>query len=256
MNLTIQSLMKHRLLILIAFCISVLAQGQGKLPSPVGFVNDFAGVLDGNDRAALEAFLQAYKDSSGNEIAIVIESSLNGGDEFQRSLDYARNWKIGEEGVNNGVLIYIAIEDHKIFIQTADKTQGVMTDYVTKLIIEEDIAPEFKKGNYSQGLYNGAVAITKVLAGEFKPPKHKAGKGKHIPFAGLIIVIIIFIIISRINRRNRGGGLGRRGLYTFPDIWLGGGGRGGWGGGSSGGGGFGGFGGGGGFNGGGAGGSW
>lgn len=255
MNWTILFHMKHKLFVLIALCAFMVAHGQDKLPSPVGFVNDFAGVLDAGDKASLEAFLQAYKDSTSNEIAVVIEQSLNGGDEFQRSLDYARTWKIGEEGVNNGVLMYIAVEDHKIFIQTADKTQGVMTDYVTKLIIEESIVPEFKQGNYYQGIYNGVVSITEVLAGEFKPVKHNKGKN-NIPFAGLIVIIIIFIIIGRMNNRNRGGGLGRRGLYSFPDIWIGGGRGGGWGGGGSSGGGFGGFGGGGGFNGGGAGGSW
>ena len=233
----------------------MLSQAQDKLPSPVGFVNDFAGVLASDQEASLESFLEAYKDSSGNEIAVVIESSLKGGDEFQRSLDYARTWQIGEKGVNNGVLMYIAIEDHKIFIQTADKTQGVMTDYVTKLIIEKGIAPEFKQGNYYQGIYNGIVSITEVLAGEFKPPVKQKGKGSNIPFAGLIAIIVIFAIISRFNNRNRGGGIGRRGLYSFPQTWLGGGG-GRWGGGGSSGGGFGGFGGGGGFNGGGAGGSW
>ncbi len=167
-------------------------------------------------------------------------------------MDFIRAYKVGDAQLNSGVLIYLAVKDRKIFIQTADKTQGALTDYTTKLIIDRSITPEFKAGNYYQGLDNGVTSIFQVLNGEFKEPPKKNKTGQSL----IVLLIIIVVVITILSRFGGGGngGYNNRGGYNFPNIWLGGGGFGG-GGGSSGGG-FGGFGGGGGFNGGGAGGSW
>lgn len=231
---------------------------QENIPRNSGYVNDFAKVLNPDEAATLNQILKDYSDSTSTEIAIAIESNLNGNDVMSRSLDIARAWQIGQKDKNNGVLLYIAIEDKKIFIQTADQTQGVLTDYLSKLIIEKSILPEFKKGNYYAGIYNGVVSIQEALRGEFKADTKKSKKNQSKFLVFLLILLVIFIIISRNN--NGGGGINRRGAYPLGGgLWggmMGGGMWGGGGGGSSGGGSWGGFGGGGGFNGGGAGGSW
>lgn len=235
---------------------SSFAQSNAELPSIINYVNDFADVLSDEQEQALNAKIKAIKDSTVTEIAIVTESSLNGQDAFDRSLDYARTYKVGGEGVNSGVLIYIAIQDHAIFIQTADKTQGALTDYITKLIIERSMKPEFRAGNYYQGLDNAVESIGETLNGEFDPGKIKK-KSKPIanPLIMLVIIIVVLIVLSKFGG-GKNGGINRGGGYFWPWMFMGGGGGGGFGGGGSSGGGFGGFGGGGGFNGGGAGGSW
>jgi len=232
---------------------SFSAQGA-EIPPYVNYVNDFADVLSADEEQRLNTKIKMISDSSATEMAVVIEGSLNGLDEFDRSLDFARTYKVGAKGMNTGVLIYIAIKEHKIFIQTADKTQGALTDYVTKLIIDNSMKPEFRAENYYQGIDNAVESIYKVLKGEFDPGKvEKKKKGSSLKFIFFVIVIIL-IILSRLGGGSNGG-FGRGGGYFLPGMLLGGGGRG-WGGGGSSGGGFGGFGGGGGFNGGGAGGSW
>lgn len=245
----------NKLILLFVFCFSFLspfAQNENTVPNYKGFVNDFANVLTPEEVQGLNQFLLSYEDSTSTQIAVCIEKSLNGRDEFNRSLEIVRTWKVGQAGVNNGVLIYIAIEERKIFIQTADKTQGVLTDYETSFIIKNSISPEFKKGNYYQGISNGIVDIISVLGGEFNKSQ-KPSKGSIVPIIIFLVLIFIVVFIISRNNKNNGGGLSRRGFYPFP---MGGGG-GSWGGGSGGGGGsWGGFGGGGGFNGGGAGGGW
>jgi uncharacterized protein len=232
---------------------------SGDIPPFVNYVNDFADVLSASEEEQLNARIKAISDSSATEIAVVIESTLNGMDEFDRSLDFARTYKVGAEGLNTGVLIYIAIEERKIFIQTADKTQGALTDYIAKIIIDNSMKPEFKAGNYYQGIDNAVESIGQVLKGEFNPDKVKKKKKGKISFAFIIIMGIIVLTILSKFRGGGGsnGGFGRGGWYFLTGMLLGSGrgGGGGWGGGRSGGG-FGGFGGGGGFNGGGAGGSW
>lgn len=238
-------------LFLLGIC-SLFAQENKSVPAYINYVNDFAGVLSDQEEYLLNSKIKAIKDSTVTEIAIVLESSLNGKDEFDRSLEFARAYKVGVEGMNSGVLIYVAIQDRKIFIQTADKTQGQLTDYVTRIIIDRSIKPEFKAGNYYQGLDNAVESIAQVLKGEFNPEKVKKKRGGSF-FSVLIIVILVILFLSIFGRGGGSGGLTRGGGYFLPGMLLGGGGFG-RGGGS--GGGFGGFGGGGGFNGGGAGGSW
>lgn len=235
--------------------VSCFAQNNSAVPGFVNYVNDFADVLSAEQEQLLNAKIKAIKDSTVTEIAIVTEASLNGQAAFDRSLAFARQYKVGGEGVNSGVLIYIAIQDHAIFIQTADKTQGALTDYITELIIEKSMKPEFRSGNYFQGLDNAVESISEVLKGEFDPGKiKKRQKPKANPLIMLVVIIVVLIVLSKFGG-GRNGGVSRTGGYLLPWMFLGGGG-GGFGGGGSSGGGFGGFGGGGGFNGGGAGGSW
>lgn len=243
--------MRNLFLIAFAFLFSFAINGQD-IPKPTLPANDYANILQPSELASLNKVLIDYQDSTTNQIAICIEKSLNGRDEFSRSLAIARAWGIGEAGKNNGVLIYLSIDDRKAFIQSADKTQGVLTDYITRLIIEKSLVPELKQGNYYQGLLNTVESIQQVLAGEFDNTKAKKPRSVLSIIIFFIVIVIVMSLLSRGNKNN-GGGINRGGVYPFPFPMMGGGGFGGGGGGGSS---WGGFGGGGGFNGGGAGGSW
>lgn len=240
--------MRRLLLVFLAILISVATFAKDIPKKPSTAVNDYANILSRSQRLTLENMLTTYKDSTSNEVAIVIEQDLGGDEPFTRSIDIAEAWGIGDKERDNGVLIYIAIKDRKLFIQVGRGLEGAIPDALAGRIIDYEISPSFKKGNYYQGLYLGIVAIAKAAAGEYKgKPKEKS---EGFPF-GLIIVIVIIVLFAAARRRRGGyGGYGRGG-------WGGGyiGGFGGFGGGSGGGGGFGGFGGGS-FGGGGAGGSW
>jgi len=220
-------------------------------------VNDYAGVLSADEKATLERKLVAYYDSTSTQIAIVIESSLDGDDLFDYSQRLATAWGIGEKGKNNGILIYAAIQDRKLRIHTGYGMEATITDALTTRIRTEYMNPYFKEGNYYQGFDEGTTIIMKAASGEYKND-HPEGKKKRGDMSlGQIILLIIIFIILAIVFRNRGGRRGgRSGGWGGPIFWgtFGSGGFSGGGGGSSGGG-FGGFGGGG-FGGGGSGGSW
>ena len=139
--------MGNKWLLGLLLCLFVQVSGYGQttdVPAYINYVNDFADVLSDEQERALNAKIKAIKDSTVTEIAIVTEASLDGKDAFDRSLAFARAYKVGGEGVNSGVLVYIAIQDRAIFIQTADKTQGQLTDIITELIIERSMKPASK----------------------------------------------------------------------------------------------------------------
>jgi uncharacterized protein len=227
------------LLLLFLFLRLMLVTGQERKPVPAytGHLNDFAGLLKEEEKAQLESQLMAYEDSTSTQIAVVIEQNLNGRDVYQRAMDFARGWEVGQKEKRNGVVMYFAVDDRLIAIATADKTQGALGDGETGSIIRNVIRPEFKKGNYYLGISNGITAIGEALEGEFSPDKHQKKKSRS---AFIYIIIVIFIVLYLLSKfgGGRNGGYSRGGGYFLP------------------GGGWGGFGGGGGFNGGGATGSW
>lgn len=241
---------------------------------PNTLVNDYTNTLSADEKQRLETKLVTYNDSTSTQVAIVIIKSVGDYDIDEYGTLLGRKWGIGEKGKNNGVLVLVALNDRKVTIQTGYGAEGALTDAATQTIIQHDIKPNFKAGNYYSGLDAATTDIIKYLKGEFKADPDQAQQkqaDKGGGSVGLIVIIIVVVLILVFRNRGGGGGghiIGSRGGAS-PFWWflagnmLGGGGRNsssGWGGGfggggNSGGGGFGGFGGGS-FGGGGSSGSW
>jgi uncharacterized protein len=240
------------------FANNTFAQNIIAKPNPATLVTDVAGVLTPEQKQALEKKLVAIDDSSSNQIAVVIIPTLDGYPKEEYATKLFRDWGIGNKKTNNGVLLLVAINDRQIRIEVGYGLEGAIPDITALNIIDNDIKPAFKAGNYYEGINKATDNIAKAAVGEYKVAKAKKSKSKGSG-GFLIILIIIFLIL----RSGRGGGGSNIGGSGFSDVAtglllgsiLGGGGRGGGGGYGGGGGGFGGFGGGS-SGGGGAGGSW
>ena len=241
------------------FAHQVQAQNIIAKPSPVTLVTDAAGVLTAEQKQALENKLVTIDDTSSNQIAVVIIPSLDGYPKEEYATKLFREWGIGNKKTNNGVLLLIAIQDRQIRIEVGYGLEGAIPDITALNIIDNDIKPAFKAGNYYDGIDQATDNIAKAAVGEYKVKRAKKSKGKGGGGLFVIILIIIFVIL----RGGRGGGGSNIGRGGFSDVatgmllgsLLGGGNRHGGGGWGDSGGGFGGFGGGS-SGGGGAGGSW
>lgn len=257
--------MKKTIILLIFTLSTYLGFAQDFPAKPNTLVNDYTNTLSAQQINQLEQKLVAFDDSTSNQVAVVILKSIGDYDINEYALELGRKWGIGGKEKNNGVILLIALGDRKMSIQTGYGLEGALPDIYTKRIIENDIKPFFKEGDYYSGIEAGTNSIISLVKGEYKndKPKTKRSKGN----AGFAVIIIIIIIAILIRRGGGGGGnqvIGGRGVADalFWSMLLSGGGRnsgggfgGGFGGGSSGGGGFGGFGGGS-FGGGGSSGSW
>ncbi|ADY50593.1 protein of unknown function DUF477 [Pseudopedobacter saltans DSM 12145] len=250
--------------ILFAFLLvigTLFSKAQDFPPKPNTLVNDYTGTLSNDQKQALENKLVAFDDSTSIQVTVVLIRSLDGYDISDYGYRLGRAWGVGGKEKNTGVIILAAINDRKVTIQTGYGMEGMLPDIITKRIIDNEIKPYFRTGNYYEGLDAATSAIISYNKGEYKGDGRKRGNGEGFPI-GLVILIIIIVIVL-IGRGGRGGGRnvigGRGGADIFWWSILNGlgnsgrGGSGGFGGGS--GGGFGGFGGGS-FGGGGSSGSW
>jgi len=257
-----------RLLLFFALFTSVFAKAQIEKvipapPNPPRLVNDYTHTLTAEQVQALEQKLDKYDDSTSNQIAVVMMNSTGDYPVEDVALGIIRNWGVGGKQHNNGIVLLVAKDDHKIRIEVGYGLEGAIPDVTAKSIIDNDLTPNFRDGNFYRGFDDATDDIIKAAAGEYKAPAGYHKKGKGFP-VGVIIFIIIIIIIAISRGGGKGGMMSRRGYGGFwtgalLGNMLGGGGGSGWSGGgggwSGGGGGFGGFGGGGG-GGGGASGGW
>ncbi|HJU45365.1 MAG TPA: TPM domain-containing protein [Chitinophagaceae bacterium] len=253
--------MKKLLLpILLLLSITGIAQEIQPRPNPPRLVNDFAHVLTPDQIATLEQKLVDYDDSTSTQVAVITIQTTGDYDIQQVALAYLREWGIGNAKTNNGIVLLAAIQDRKIRIETGYGMEGAIPDITAKAIIDNEIAPNFKAGNYYRGFDEATNAIIKAAEGEYKAPegynkkRKSGGRG-----SALIIIIIMVILVFMMSGRGGGGGGNLLSGILLGSMLSGGrGSRGSWVGGGwsgGGGGGFGGFGGGSG-GGGGASGSW
>jgi uncharacterized protein len=261
-----------RPLLLILLLVSAPGAAQD-FPQLTGRVVDAAELLSPADEAALTQKLEAVEKASSRQLVVATVPDLQGYPVEDYGYQLGRHWGIGQKEANNGIILLVAPNERKVRIEVGYGLEPIMTDALANQIIQNDILPAFKQGDYPGGIHAGTDAIIAQLQ---SPPEEaeqralaaqeaRAGNmdaeaiGNLIPlvFWGIVLV---FVIIPMMARGRRGRRYRRRnnifiwGPGLGSDHWGSGGG---WGGGGGGGGGFGGFSGGGGsFGGGGASGGW
>ena len=266
----------------LAVLVTAVPAAAQTFPKLTGRVVDQANLLDPAQEAALGAKLTGVEQRTGRQFVVATLASLEGRTIEDYGYRLGREWAIGNEAKDDGVLLIVAPNEKKVRIETGYGARVFLTDAVSGFIIRNAITPKFKAGDLAGGIAAGADEIIKMLE---LPPAEAARRAKEIgaaeaqrgssrggvnPFPIFFMVIIFFVVISSIarragGRRYKGGRRRSGGIDPMVILWGldaisrsrggGGGGFGGFGGG--GGGGFGGFSGGGGsFGGGGASGGW
>ncbi len=145
--------------------LPVLTVHAATYPSPVGYVNDFANVMSPAARTALESHLSAYEKSSTNEISVAVVQSLNGDTVENVAVEMFAQWGIGKKGADNGILLLVAVDDHKLKIEVGYGLEGALTDSEAGSIIRNVITPKFKQSDYDGGISAGVEAIIGQLDG-------------------------------------------------------------------------------------------
>jgi uncharacterized protein len=239
------------LAILLVFGGSLFAQTENLPPKPDRYITDQAGVIDAGSLDTINSQLEQFEKDTSNQIVVAIYPNLPPEAAIdQYTIDTYNAWGIGQKDKDNGALLMVFVNDHKMFICTGRGLEGALPDAICKNIITQVIAPQFKQNDYSGGIEAGVNAMIAATKGEYKgtgTTVDQRNSDQGIPWIPIIIFIVILILA-------RYGSSGRYGPVIYTGGGWGGGGYGGGGGFSGGGGGF--SGGGGSSAGGGAGGGW
>jgi uncharacterized protein len=253
-------------------CCAV-ARAAPTFPPLTGRVVDEASLLSADDVARITADLAALEKKSSDQLVVVTLKSLQGYAIEDYGYQLGRAWKIGQGGVDNGVLLIVAPNERKVRIEVGRGLEPQLTDALSQLIIQNGILPAFRRGDWTGGITAGVRDISSVLLGDKEEVLRRlVGGQKRTPtsqrdvlipliFWLTIVTLAIYLQVRQSRRvpvRARDGRRRRQDRYNddIADAPGGWGGSGNWGGsgGSDGGGGF--SGGGGDFGGGGSSGSW
>jgi uncharacterized protein len=151
------------------FVLSFTASfGQKAIPELWGQrVHDEVHILKQETVDQLERELKIYEDSTSNQIAILIIQSLDGETLEGYSLKVVEKWKLGTKSKDNGVLLLISIDDHKMRIEVGHGLEGVLTDAQSNRIIRNEMAPNFRRNDYDAGVLAAINAMKKAIGGEY-----------------------------------------------------------------------------------------
>jgi len=243
--------------------MAVALPAADQLPSPpMRYFNDYAHVVSPDVALKLNQKLEDFEKATSNQIVVAVFDKLPPNAALEDfTVRTFKAWKVGQKGTDNGAVLFVFVQDHKMRVEVGYGLEGALPDAICKRIIDEQIAPRFRQGDYAGGLTAGVDSLLQATRGEYKGSGRTANSRTQplTPYLPILIFIVIlaFIILSR--RRSgtvysRGGRRGWGGWYLGSGGWGGGGWSSGGGGGGFSGGGF--SGGGGSSGGGGASGSW
>lgn len=176
-------------------------------------VTDTAGLLDPGQRSALESVLADYEAQKGTQIAVLTVSSTAPETIEQYGIRVADAWKIGRKGTADGVILIVAKDNprdlRRLRIEVGRGLEGAITDAASKRIIDEDIAPHFRQGDFYGGLVAGTSRIKSLLEGESLPPpperaQRRGGDASDVgPGVSLFGIVVLFIVVSMFLRGGR-----------------------------------------------------
>lgn len=133
--------------------------------APTNYVTDFANILSEETENQLNAKLQSFDTETSTQIFVATVNSLEGNDISEYAVELGREWKIGTTE-NNGLLILVAPNERKVWIATGYGLEGIYPDALTQQVIQNNILPRFKEGNYDQGVIAGVDASISIVKGE------------------------------------------------------------------------------------------
>ena len=141
--------------------------GADILPPPSDYVVDQAGIITQTDREMIKNWARELEQKTSAQVAVLTVPSIGDESIENYAVNVFKQWGIGQKQKDNGILLVIAAQDRRLRIEVGYGLEGAVTDVQSHRIIEAIIVPEFKTGNFSQGVLKGTWAIVSLVAKEY-----------------------------------------------------------------------------------------
>ena len=189
---------------LVIFLCAVLAHGL-EVPELKQRVNDYADMLSPSTENQLETVLSDLERTDSTQIVVLTLPSLEGENIEEYAIRVAESWKIGQKGLDNGAMLIISKNDRKLRIEVGYGLEGSLTDLMAGRIIRNIIAPQFKAGNFDQGVTDGIQGMIQVVRGEFKAAEKTRRLAPRASrwHSNLFSIIVFLSLVNMIGRIRR-----------------------------------------------------
>jgi len=175
-------------------------------------VTDLTATLTSDQRAALEQKLAALEARKGSQVAVLLVPTTQPETVEQYAIRVFDQWKLGRKGMDDGVLLLVAKNDRKLRIEVGYGLEGAIPDAIAKRVMDEDIVPLFKQGNFYGGISAGTDRVSKLIEGESMPPPMRttapgSGWSTETFFIGFIILAMASQLLHSLLGRFLGAGV-------------------------------------------------
>jgi uncharacterized protein len=198
-------------------------------PTPNHYVTDGPGALSEATRTALEDELRSYEAKTGHQVIVYIGKTTDGVPLETWTAQTAHTWKIGRHGHDDGVVLFVFMDDHKVRIEVGYGLEGTLTDADAKRIIDEQIVPAMHDGDTDRAVAGGVRVILTTITPTFtgvaipvashepsdESPTVLHGAGRVLAILAFAVPVGFFILIVLLSRR-----LGRRASGSSGETFL------------------------------------
>ncbi len=185
----------RRLLFGLVFVLCLAASVSAlDVPKLEARVTDLAGLLTSEQVIALDAKLRDLEVKDSTQIAILVIPSLESEALEDYSERVATAWRLGQKGRDNGALLLIAMKERKVRVEVGYGLEATLTDALSRRIIQDEIVPNFREGNYYQGIDAAATALIQVVRGTYQPTERPAGSASRRPSGRRSFDFLIFLL--------------------------------------------------------------
>jgi uncharacterized protein len=171
-------------------------QGLQPIPSLRARVTDLTGTLTPPQQSALEQKLAAFEAAKGSQLVVLIVPTTTPEEIEQYSIRVVEQWKLGRKKVDDGALLIIAKNDHRVRIEVGYGLEGVLTDALSNRIIDETLTPAFRQGNFYGGIDAALDQMMKLIQGEPLPPPPPEWHPAHHGGSSNLLVLLLFLVIA------------------------------------------------------------
>jgi uncharacterized protein len=187
--------MARAFLLALLLCFATAALADVAVPPLTGRVVDLTGTLTADQIAAQSQRLKDLETRKGAQVAALIVPTTQPETIEQYTIRVAETWKVGRKKIDDGALLVVAKNDHKLRIEVGYGLEGALTDVTARRIIDEVIVPRFKSGDFAGGIDAGLARIIGVVDGEPLPaPAPEATHGDDVDFNGLASIAPFLLI--------------------------------------------------------------
>jgi uncharacterized protein len=199
-----------KILVAIVFLLLCVSSSLAvNFPHYVGYVNDFAGVIDAPTSAKIEALCKDLESKTSDELAVVTVKSVEPLDSKSYAVALFKDWGIGKKGKDNGVLLLLAMKERRVEIEVGYGLEGKLNDAKCGDILHDKVVPCFKANKWGEGLLAGAQGIALQISSTSEASSTSAiildSKGILVI---VVVVILVFVVIAFLVSVTGGGGYG------------------------------------------------
>ena len=196
------------LVALLCVSASQILLAAPQFPALTGRVVDDAAVLSPASREKISGWLEDFERTSGRQMVVATVKSLQGYPIEDYGYQLGRSWGIGDKHRNTGAILLVAPNERRVRIEVGYGLEGQLTDATSRAIIEQDILPAFRQGNYEQGITAGTMAVLRVLGWKGAGPATGVQDDNGTDLSPLIFVAIIVLFFLF--------GHGRHAIWLLP----------------------------------------